>query len=243
VVTTLPAGAQSGVPFTTQPVIELRDNAGIRMATSGDTVLASAVHGPGVPFGNLTAVSVNGIATFSGLAIEGEGEQSLRFGKGFIDVISAPFTVGPPPQGVWLRVGASPIANFTPNQISSLPMTVDLSNAGGANVASVSATITWDTASFQYFQTLEGSWTDANGVAATIVVDDSNAANGTLLVTASTPGPRLTTFMLMQLQLQARTLPTTKTSVVNATINSATNATSVPLSVTVRPLTATVNAP
>lgn len=243
VVHTLPAGAQSGVPFATQPVIELRDNAGIRMQTSGETVVASAVHGPGTPFGNLTAVSVNGLATFSGLAIEGEGEQSLRFSSGFVDVISTPFTVGPPPQGVWLRVGNSPVANFNPNQIQALSLQVDLSNAGGANVASISATVTWDTASFQYFANTELGWTDANGVSASITVDASNAANGSLVVSASTPGPRTTTFTLLQVLLQARAVTTTSTSVIGATVNTAANASSAAVPVTVRPLTATVFAP
>jgi len=243
VVQTLPAGAQSGVPFATQPVIELRDNAGLLMATSGDTVVASAVHGPGTPFGNLKAVSVNGVATFSGLAIEGAGEQSLRFNAGLVDVISEPFTVGPAPQGVWLRVGASPLADFNPNQIRGLSLQVDLSNAGGANVASISAIVTWDTASFQYFGNNSLTWTDANGESATITVDDSNAANGSLIVTGSTPGATTASFTLLQVLLQARAVPATTTSVIGATVTAATNAAATAVPVTVRPVTATVFAP
>jgi hypothetical protein len=243
VVQTLPAGAQSGVPFATQPVIELRDNAGLLMATSGDTVRASEVHGPGTPFGNLTAVSVNGVATFSGLAIEGAGEQSLRFAAGFVDVISAPFTVGPPPQGVWLRVGLAPIADFNANQSRGIGLQVDMSNAGGANVASITATVSWDTASFEYFGSTPLPWTDGSGASGTVTVDDSNAANGTLIVTASTPGATTASFTPMQLSLRARSVPATATSVIAAIVNAATNASASPVPVGVRPMTATVYPP
>ncbi len=243
VVQTLPAGAQSGIPFATQPVIELRDNAGIRMQTSGDTVVASAVHGPGTPFGNLTAVSVNGVATFSGLAIEGAGEQSLRFGSGFVDVISAPFTVGPPPQGVWLRVGNAPVVNLNPNQIQALSLQVDMSAAAGASVGSISVTVTWDTASFSYFGNTVLPWSSATGGPSTVLVDEANVSDGVLQVTGSAVGPTLNTFTLLQVQLQARSVPATTTSVIGATVNAASSAGGSPLTVMVRPLTATVFAP
>lgn len=243
VLTTQPAGAVSGLPFTTQPVVELRDHAGLRLIGGDAMVTASAVHGPGVPFGTLTAVAEDGIATFSGLAIEGPGAQQLRFSAGFADVISNEFTVAPAPAGVYMRVGAEPSRTVNPGQLFGPDFFVDLSNAGGANLAALQVTITWDTARFEYVDRTPMSWTDANGATSTVTVDESNASDGVLVVSASTPGPTTASFILVRVLLQARQSGAGSTSTLTATVNSATNAASGAVAVNVRPLSVTILSP
>ncbi len=111
-VATAPAGsASSGAPLVVQPVIEVRDALGNRVAQAGVQVTASVATGPGVLAGTLTVpTGADGRAAFTDLAIVGAvGSYTLRFvATGLADAISSPiglgaggatqltFTVGPP---------------------------------------------------------------------------------------------------------------------------------------------------
>jgi hypothetical protein len=79
-VVTQPGGAVSGVPFTQQPVVELRDGTNQRVAQSGVVVTASKWTGPGTLGGTRTATTnAQGQAIFSGLKITGAGAYTLAF--------------------------------------------------------------------------------------------------------------------------------------------------------------------
>ncbi|MBL0170617.1 MAG: Ig-like domain-containing protein [Gemmatimonadaceae bacterium] len=80
-ITTQPAGAVSGVAFTTQPVIAIRDASG-NLTSSAATVTASLASGLGALSGTLTATAVNGVATFTNLKIAGPGAHTLTFTSG-----------------------------------------------------------------------------------------------------------------------------------------------------------------
>ena len=93
-VTTQPSGAQSGLPFAVQPVVEVRDAAGLRHITSSVPIAVSA-SGPGTLSGPTTTNAVAGVGTFSGLRITGVGQHSLVFTvNGLPSVSSGAFSVG-----------------------------------------------------------------------------------------------------------------------------------------------------
>ena len=79
-VTTQPSGAVSGVAFTTQPVVQLRDSLSNAVAESGVTVTAYLYSGSGTLGGTKTAVTnASGVATFSNLSITGTGNLVVGF--------------------------------------------------------------------------------------------------------------------------------------------------------------------
>jgi len=91
-VRTQPAGATSGSPLQTQPIVEIRDGAGNLVTGSSLTVTAGIGNGDGI-LANATAAPSNGVATFAGLAITGvPGERTLTFdATGLPTISSAPF--------------------------------------------------------------------------------------------------------------------------------------------------------
>src|SRR5204863_347993 len=102
-ITTPPsATAQSGVAFTPQPVLQLRDANGNAVSQAGTTVTAVIATGPtGATLTNAAATTTgSGAATFNGLAISGSvGGYTLRFESG---TLTAP-TSGP----ITLSAGAA----------------------------------------------------------------------------------------------------------------------------------------
>src|SRR5207248_1355061 len=81
-VTTEPSStAQSGVAFTQQPVIQLRDASGNAVNQAGVVVTAAIATGGGTLGGTLTATTLgSGVASFTNLAVSGTaGDRTLRF--------------------------------------------------------------------------------------------------------------------------------------------------------------------
>lgn len=237
---TQPGGAASGVPFSTQPVIELRDNAGLRMVGATTEVVASAVHGPGAPFGGLRAAAVDGVATFSGLAIDGEGSQRLRFSVGFIDVISDEFTVGPPPPGIWLRIGPMPAIDLNLGQGYGPDLAVDLSNRGTANIRRLQLELTWDPSRMDWAGGVPLPWSDSSGTSATVTVDESRIAEGVLIVTGETPLATLQSFTLFRTGFLVRADSPVGPTTIGATILDARDDAGATVPVNIRPLAVTI---
>lgn len=73
-----PAGAEEDEAFTTQPVIQLLDDAGLPYLPD-KAVTASIASGPGDLRGERTVVSSGGRATFTNLRINSDGLHRLRF--------------------------------------------------------------------------------------------------------------------------------------------------------------------
>lgn len=75
--TTQPSGAAAGLPFTTQPVVTVQDAAGNTAATYAGDVTVAIKAGTGnagaVLSGTLTVTAVDGVATFTGLSIDLNG--------------------------------------------------------------------------------------------------------------------------------------------------------------------------
>ncbi len=80
VVATEPAGASSGLAFTTQPAVRVLDASDNLITTSSAPVTAAIASGGGTLSGTATVNAASGIASFSGLAITGAaGARTLTF--------------------------------------------------------------------------------------------------------------------------------------------------------------------
>jgi hypothetical protein len=94
---TTPAGAVTETPFTTQPVIRIADTQGNRTSATR-TVTAAISTGAGTLSGTKTVTSVDGLATFSDLALTPAGDYRLTFtSSGLTSVTTGTFTVTPKP--------------------------------------------------------------------------------------------------------------------------------------------------
>lgn len=238
---TQPTGAVSNIAFTTQPVIELRDNAGLRVLDGTAAVTASKASGAGALYGDLTVNAVAGVATFTGLAIEGTGAHTLSFTTaGVTAVTSAGFDVGAGATGIRVRLGALPAVNVAPGGTVTIPVSVDLSNRGADDIASLTVTVTWDTDRFDYTSNTAGAWTDAGGGAASVLVNDTQTANGSIGITGFTTGATTASFILRTITLTAKPSAQSVQSTVQAAIGAAGNAAGNAITVTPRPLAVTI---
>jgi hypothetical protein len=101
-ITTQPAGAVSGVLFTSQPVIEIRDVNGVKVANSTIAVTVAIYNSAGVLSGTKTLNAIAGVATFTDLKILGPGPQTLQFtSPNLTSATSASFTVVSGPADWW----------------------------------------------------------------------------------------------------------------------------------------------
>jgi adhesin/invasin len=96
-ITTQPSvSAQSGVPFSQQPVVQLRDAAGNPVSQALVNVTATIASGGGT-LGGVTTVTTSGsgVATFTNLSITGlAGNRTLQFTSGLLtSVVSTPITI------------------------------------------------------------------------------------------------------------------------------------------------------
>lgn len=244
VVLTQPAGAVNGTAFATQPVVEVRDNANIRMV--GDSTLVNAsLQGSGTLMGTRSVRAVNGIASFTNLAIEGAGAGVNLVFTAFNtnNAFSNSFDVAPLPPGVRLLVGEPVLRDVIPNQLFGVFLTFDMSNRGTANVAALDVTVTWDPARFSLNSQFSPSWRDTSNTDAIVTIDDSQAAAGILRYVGSTPKATTANFTLGGFILQTLPAPAIVESVVTATINSASNEAASPITIAVRPHIVTVYPP
>jgi hypothetical protein len=244
VVTTQPSGAVSNIAFTTQPVVELRDIAGLRVIGGTASVVASRNVGPGTLYGTTTIAAVDGIVTFTDLGIEGAGSFSLRFDIGTTaSVISSTFNVAAGAPGIRLRVGDSPSRLVNASAPLDFPVIVDLSNRGADDLASLTTTVTWDTTRFTYVSDAAGNWQDAQGGAATVLVNDTQAAAGSIAITGFTTNATTATFTLRNIRLIAKPTANSVSTSISATVSTAGNAAGSAVTVAPRALTVTVVAP
>jgi hypothetical protein len=140
-VRTQPANAMPGQPLTVQPVVEVTDDGGNIVSSSAVVVTASIATGSGSITGG-TAPAVNGVATFTELAVIGQpGQRTLTFAAaGLVSVTSAAFTVtsGVPAR---LIVQQQPGTGISGEPLIGQPV-VAVTDADGYVVTNYSGTVT-----------------------------------------------------------------------------------------------------
>lgn len=236
---TQPAGAQSGLPFTTQPVLELRDHAGARLA-GGTAVVTADGHGVGTLFGTRSVAAVDGIVTFTDLAIEGVGSTQINFlgssPSGPLNVMSSELTVAPAPPGIRLLVGGGPVRNANVGQLFGVTASMDLSNRGGANLVEIDVTLQWDPARFAYFGNSNAPWRDSENVEAVITVDVSQVASGSIRFTGTSTNATLASFSAGLLLLETLATASPVESTITAIVHKATSSAATPVPITILPM-------
>jgi hypothetical protein len=138
---TQPDGAASAAPLATQPVVEVRDAAGNVVTTSTLPVTVALASGGGTMGGTSVANAVNGVATFTGLALTGIiGPRTFTFtAPGVTAVNSLAFTLVAGAPSV-LAIRTQPVAG-TAFAAFTTPAVLELRDASG-NVANSTATVT-----------------------------------------------------------------------------------------------------
>lgn len=234
---TQPAGAVNGVNFATQPTVVVRDALGSVVLGASAQVTASLASGTGVLSGTTTVAAINGVATFTNLRITGTGPHSLTFSSpSLASATSSVFSVGSTAGSAALAVGnATPVA-VQAGQNIIIPIVLDMSNAGAANVASIQFTVNWDATRFDFV-----SGTVNGGSGFTLTPNTNNASNGTISVAGFAVTGVTATTTLYTIELTARVSAAGTSSNITATVGAAANQNGVTVVVTPRNLTVNIN--
>lgn len=132
-----PSSATSGVTFSTQPAIQLRDASDNPVNQSGVAVTAAIASGGGT-LGGTTTVTTNaaGAATFTNLSISGSaGSRTLTFSSGSLTAAtSGPISVTAAPASQ-LDFATAPPATAASGVTFSVAPVIQLENASGAAVS------------------------------------------------------------------------------------------------------------
>lgn len=132
-----PRGAQVGVAFAQQPVLEFRDVSDRKVPGLSSVVSVAIASGGGRLLGVTSVTAVDGIATFTDLGIDTPGTFALSFSSAGLPIAtSAPFTVTPKgTNGVAARLRITTLAD---GATSGAPFTtqpiVAITDSGGAVV-------------------------------------------------------------------------------------------------------------
>ncbi len=142
--------------------------------------------------------------------------------------------------GIMLNVGVAPASAMTAGQDITIPVNVDMSNAAGADIASIQATITWDPARFTFKSSAAGNWLDGDGVTPAFVIANPTAGQLTIQGFVTNQGTTAS-FTLQSVTLTALATGAPVVTPVAATVSAAGNIVGAPLVVIPRNLSVTVN--
>jgi hypothetical protein len=185
VVTTPPAGALSGVPFTTQPVLEIRDDAGYVVTGATCEVTASKTAGPGTFNPGGYNGPTNGVVIFSGLSLTGAGAYTLKFAAALCPALataSVPITVAGA-TATTLAIAAGDNQSAVVGHNVAIGPSVLVTDASGAPYAG--AAVTFAVASGGGF-TGSGTYaTNVSGIVTTFWTLGASAGANTLTATVT----------------------------------------------------------
>lgn len=144
-ITTQPsATAQSGIPFVTQPAVQLRDAGNNPVSQAGIIVTASIASGAGATLvgSNTASTDGSGIATFSGLGLTGTvGTFTLQFSSaGLTSATSAAVSLTPGP-AAGLAMAVEPPGTASSGAAFSTAPAVRLVDASGNAVSLAGVTV------------------------------------------------------------------------------------------------------
>ncbi len=145
VILTQPSGsAQSGLPFSQQPSVQLQDPSGNAVAQSGVSVTASIASGGGTLLGTtVVTTGAGGTAAFTDLAISGVvGTRTMQFGAaGLVPDTSNAIIVGPGPAAA-LGITAQPSNSAQSGVPFAQQPLVQVRDASGNPVAGAGRAVT-----------------------------------------------------------------------------------------------------
>jgi hypothetical protein len=185
-ITTQPAGAVSGVPFVTQPVVQLRDAMGAALNSGSNAVTATLASGTGALSGTVSAAAVNGVATFTDLRIIGVGTYTIAFSSPGVAVGATSASVTTTAAVLHLSLSHSPGPFAESGILLTSQPTVEIRDAANNVVAgatdAVTVTVLTGSASMRGTTTVSA----VNGVATFTDLNIAGAGNVTLQFSAAT---------------------------------------------------------
>ncbi len=189
-VTTQPAGAVSGVVFSTQPVVEIRDASGNR-TNSNAAVTVAIESGTGTLVGTVTVNAVDGVVTFNNLQINGSGDFKLEFTSGSLTPVSpAPITVTQ--VAASLVVVTQPAGGTDGSPFATQPVVEVRDNAGLLVTTGSGATLTVTAVIKTGTGSLDGTTARA-AVAGTVTFTDLGiTGTGSFILSFTSEAPALT---------------------------------------------------
>ncbi|MBA2628198.1 MAG: Ig-like domain-containing protein, partial [Gemmatimonadales bacterium] len=194
-----PSGsAQSGVAFSQQPQVQLRDANGNPVAQAGVAIeveLGSGPTGGSIIGSTLAATNAAGLATFSGLGLSGpSGSYTLIFTgatQPFTGVTSSPVLIGSG-SGARLRISVPPSATASSGVPLGTQPRIQLEDAAGNPVAQAGIAVTVQALAVSGGPVSLGGTTtantDANGVAAFGDLSLSGPAGSQVTLNFASPG-------------------------------------------------------
>jgi predicted component of type VI protein secretion system len=200
-ITTTAAGAPSGLAFTTQPVITIKDASG-NTATTSTAAVTMTVSTGATTVGAATVNAVNGIATFTDVGISGTSETAytLTFAStgltGTDQTITLADTTAPTititSDKTALRIGETATLTFTLSEVSTnfsdaditvLNGTLGTLSGSGSSYTAV-FTPTASSTTLATFNVAAATFTDGAG--------NLNTASNTISITVDTLAPTIT---------------------------------------------------
>jgi hypothetical protein len=181
---TQPAGATTGQPLTTQPVVRILDNAGLLITSSTLAVTSTVASGTATVTGG-SAAAAGGVATFTNLRLDGSGSVTLRFQTATpaLQVVSAavPVAAG---AGAKLSLTTQPSSTAIVGAAFASQPVVQLRDAGNNAVLQAGVNVTAAIAT--------GGGTLGGTV--TVATNASGVASFSNLSIGGTSGPRTLSF-------------------------------------------------
>ena len=142
--------------------------------------------------------------------------------------------------GIMLNIGNSPAVSMTAGQDITIPINIDMSNAAGADLASLQVNVTWDPSRFAFKSQTAGNWLDGDGVTPAFVI--ANPTTGQLSIQGFTINSGTTTsFTLQTLTLTSVVSGTPIVTPVAGAVTAAGNTLGAAVLVVPRNLSVTIN--
>lgn len=191
----VPAGAGLNTPFTTQPIVEVRD-ASANVVTASAALVTAVISTGGGTLSGASATAVQGVATFAGMRISGNpGARTLAFGSTGLPSITASAQPCDPTRAPQVEVGSASRAYsaYTGGEAATDSLGILERNGSCTAMAGLFAAVTFPATSGWLLASISAqgpalvlrtapSALGSGQYAATVTVGSSNAGSATLPV-------------------------------------------------------------
>jgi uncharacterized protein YjdB len=234
--------AVAGTVLPTSPSVRVTDAFG--NGVNGVTVTFAPASGSGSVTAGTPTTDANGAASVGSWTVGPTmGPNTLNVTSGSAATTFNATVTGAVAPGVEFVVGAlgsASSASVATGSDIAVPLTIDLTNRGTVDVASIQVTLSWDPSRLHFKSESAGNWQDSQGSGASVTSNTNDAScSGVIRIAGFTTSETLTSFVLRNLVFTA-TGAAGSTVNITATITAAGNAAGSPITVVTRPLAVTV---
>lgn len=223
--------AIAGRTLPTAPSVQVSDAYGNTVDT---TMVTFAANSSGSVAGGSQRTNANGVATVDSWTVGVMGPNTLTATAGSVSTAFTASVTGGITPGIWLVVdslGSAPTASVAVGHDIPVPLALDLSNRGTADLGAIQLRLNWDPALLTFKSASVGNWTS------NVIINADSAATGVFRIAGFTTSATLTSAVLEHLVFTGAASGTVN---ITATIGAAANAAGTRITVLPRPLTVTV---